>query len=256
VPFAPFALLFFPNLKQARLSLLLVLLLALLRTVPALSQGQQLPPDTVPVTARMLDQVQLDQFRNNSDFQYGQDGTLPANPLARLWHRFWQKVGQMLQETSYYGFWRYVFILFFAVAAVFVILRLLKIDVAGLFRSKGHPLPVSYQTLQENIHEMDFEGMIARAAEEQNYRLAIRLHYLRTLKTLTDRDLIRWQPDRTNRSYLTDIQAPLVRQGFEKITTLFEYAWYGHFEIDAPHFERTTSAFGTFHHLLNSTARP
>ena len=235
-----------------RLSLLLLIGVG---SVPVLAQKQPWPPDTTAVTVRALDQARLERFRQSQEFQYGAEVMPVTNPLVQLWQRFWRQVGDWLSQTSYYGFWRYVFFAFFAVAAVFVILRLLQIDMAGLFRSKGQRLPVPYAAQPENIHEMNFEQLIAQAVEEQNYRLAIRLHYLRTLKTLTDRDLIRWQPDRTNRSYLSDLQAPPLRQGFEQITTLFEYAWYGHFAVDARQFESTASAFGTFHHLLNSPAR-
>jgi hypothetical protein len=113
---------------------------------------------------------------------------------------------------------------------------------------------VPYETHAENIHELDFNTLLDEAVQQQDYRRAIRLYYLHTLKQLTDRELIHWQPGKTNRSYIRELQAKALRTDFEKITALFEYVWYGGSRVTEAHFSATRQAFVAFNQLIGRHA--
>jgi hypothetical protein len=61
------------------------------------------------------------------------------------------------------------------------------------------------------------------------------LLYLQNLKILTDKDLIAWQPNKTNRDYQYEL-IPALQQTFKHITDVFEYAWYGQLHVSANDF--------------------
>ncbi len=188
-----------------------------------------LPPDlSSPPRPRRPDAERLRELRGQREFTYVE--AAPESPSA--WDLFWRRIGQALRRwlasRSYEGFWRWVFYALFLGAAVFIVLKLLQVDITGAFGRSARPAPLGYDTLDENIHELDFQARLAEAEAAGNYRLALRLGYLQLLKHLADRGLIAWQPDKTNHAYLAELPAagPL-RPAFRELTRQFEYVWYG-----------------------------
>ncbi|RDC64265.1 DUF4129 domain-containing protein [Adhaeribacter pallidiroseus] len=223
-------------------------------SVPPLADTAQIAADTSRVVVRPFAVDQLNTYRDNPEFQYGTD----VRPLTSAWDRFWRQVREyiwsILRSRSYEGFWKYIIYGFVVVLTVYVVLKLLQVEFTGLFGKKVKAFTVPYETHAENIHELDFNTLLEEAVQQKDYRRAIRLYYLHTLKQLTDQALINWQPGKTNRSYIREIQPSKLRKDFEKITALFEYVWYGGSPVDETHYNITRQAFVTFNQLIGRHA--
>ncbi len=194
------------------------------RPVPADAGAGARLRQSAPARAR------LDELAGQRAFRY-QDTAAPG-PSA--WDRFWNRVlgrlGYWLSRPSYQGFWRWVFYALFAAAGVFIVLKLLEVDLTAAFGRSPRRAPLGYDTATENIHELDFAALLAQAEAAGNRRLAVRLGYLQLLKQLADQRLIDWQPDKTNQTYLRELAAgprPALRPPFAELTRQFEYVWYG-----------------------------
>jgi hypothetical protein len=74
----------------------------------------------------------------------------------------------------------------------------------------------------------------------------VRLLYLRCLKQLSDAKLISWQIDKTNATYLFELDDTGQRQKFGLLTRQFEYIWYGDFPIDPKIFGNIYKSFMDF----------
>jgi len=229
-------------------------LLISLLTLSGLAQPTVKPPrDTVAVTApddrspvrlRQPPAPRLNDYRNDRDYQYRRELKPADSPWAAFWAWFWQKLEPFFASNTYRYLWQYVFL---AAMAGLVIWLLIKADMLGFAgNSRGAYTAVPYQTQSENIHEINFNDQLDTALQQQNYRLAVRLLYLQTLKHLTDRELIDWQPNKTNRSYVYELSNPAVRRDFETLTRQFEYVWYGEFPLSAERFEPLREAFQKF----------
>jgi len=120
------------------------------------------------------------------------------------------------------------------------------INLLNVFRRKSLNAEVPYHESLENIHEINFDDELERAINQHNYRLAVRLLYLKCLKQLSDAELIRWQIDKTNNAYITELNNPAQREVFKTLTLQFEYAWYGEFPIDAAVFKNINALFMDF----------
>lgn len=107
---------------------------------------------------------------------------------------------------------------------------------------------------EENIikHE-DISELIRVAIEQNNYRLAIRYYYLLCLKALTENDSIEWQPDKTNSDYLNEIKTSVLKNNFKQITKIYDYVWYGEFNIDFPKFELLKQPFINLQHQIQKS---
>jgi hypothetical protein len=194
-----------------------------------------LPPDeSTPLRPRHADAARLNELREQRDFAYVEAAPDAPSPWDLFWRRVWQSISQWLASRSYQGFWRWVFYASFVAAAIFIVLKLLQVDLTGAFGRSSRQVPLPYDTLNENIHELDFQTRLAEAEQAGNYRLALRLGYLQLLKLLTDRGLIRWQPDKTNHAYLAELpSAGPLRPAFQELTRQFEYVWYGELPLPA-----------------------
>jgi hypothetical protein len=216
-----------------------------LATGPASSAPAPAPPVIQPLPAdraatQRLRQppaavARLAELRGQHAFDYHERPT--ASPTATSpWGRFWQRLFRWLRhqfswldDYTYDGFWRWLIYGLLAAAVVFVVLKLLQVDLTRAFGRAPRRAALDYETLSENIHELDFPAQLRAAEEVGNLRLAVRLGYLALLKQLSDRALIKWQPDKTNQTYLRELasQRPALRPAFAERTRQFEYVWYG-----------------------------
>ena len=87
-------------------------------------------------------------------------------------------------------------------------------------------LLLPYTVEEDTIYGVDFPGGIAEALSRQNYREAVRLLYLQTLKQLSDAERIDWQLYKTPTQYINEVRLPAFRQ----LTNHFLRVRYGNFE--------------------------
>ena len=201
------------------------------KALPALRPAQGPAP-----RLRRPDAGRLQELRERREFQYDEDITQPEQSAwAAFWARVREAIGNWLVSRSYNHFWRWIFYALFVGAGVFIVLRLLEIDFTAMLGRSPRRAAMAYDTMAENIHEVDFATRLAEAEAAGNWRLAVRLGYLQLLKTLADGGQIQWQPDKTNHAYLAELPAagPL-RGAFREATRQFEYVWYGELALTAP----------------------
>ncbi|MFN8348046.1 MAG: DUF4129 domain-containing protein [Spirosomataceae bacterium] len=186
----------------------------------------------------------LNDFRKDRSYNYEQDAPPPQNPLARFWYWLQRLLVDFFKSNSYQNFWQYVIL---AGLGGLIVWLLYKAEfLGGLFGRKAKEDPLAYHRLTENIHELDFNRLIDEATEQHHYRLAIRLYYLKILKQLTDKQLIHWQPTKTNRMYVNELENVALKKDFEQLTSQFEYVWYGEFQVTTVEFNVLKEQFQFF----------
>ncbi|GAB3636962.1 hypothetical protein GCM10027422_25520 [Hymenobacter arcticus] len=197
-----------------------------------------LPPEVAaPAAVRRPAAARLRELRGQRDFQYTEVAEEPAT--ASWWQRLLAWLFRLLNgvqsTTGGRVAWNTIIYGLLGAGIVFAVLKLLQVDITRVFGRAPRRGPLAYDTTQENIHELNFAEAIAQAEATGNLRLAVRLGYLHLLKQLTDRDLIAWQPDKTNQAYLLELAAsyPAAHPAFAQLTRQFEYSWYGELPVSA-----------------------
>jgi len=213
------------------------------------------------VNIRHLDSAALKAYKKLPEFQYNENKITPS-----WWDRFWDWVSDQWdhfikwldhlfstkdkktgQINSFWPiFFKYLFIALGVGALVFLIFKLLGIDMQNIFRWKPTSGAIPYSEFFEDINAISFEQEIENAVAKQNYRFAVRLLYLRSLKQLSDAGLIDWKIDKTNNTYIAELKNEDYRTAFKILTRQFEYVWYGEFSIDAPVYSDIDSSFTDF----------
>lgn len=101
------------------------------------------------------------------------------------------------------------------------------------------------EDLEKHLHDVDLSGFLKEAVANENYRLAIRIHYLILLRYLSEADLIQWTIDKTNREYMYEMRPTQYSQAFRRLTRVFEQTWYGDFPVSATMYHAVEEEFNT-----------
>jgi hypothetical protein len=87
-----------------------------------------------------------------------------------------------------------------------------------------------------DLFKIPYQDLLQKAYIEKNFRLAVRILYLQTLKLLSEKNIIAFQTDYTNMDYLQQLSHTMFYKDFFTITRHYEYVWYGGFAVSEPAF--------------------
>jgi hypothetical protein len=204
---------------------------------------QNTPKDSTPLVVRTASKDVIDKLKEDSALDYNTDS--PA--VWSVWDRFTRWLGDLINSLFFWSDttdWGQVFtFIFVAIVLSFVILKLLKVDALKMFYGATQTNASKYVVLEENIHEMDFDKLIQEALRKKEFRLAIRLTFLQSLKILADHQHIYWEPGKTNHDYLNELKVTSLKSGFAQLNYYFEYAWYGNFTISQETFNQVKDIY-------------
>lgn len=121
-----------------------------------------------------------------------------------------------------------------------------------IFSKEAKQKVIHYTDAEKNIHLLDFEKLIKESIESGEKRIAIRYYYLWLLKIMAKNHYIEWDIEKTNTDYLYEIKNPVHKEEFTYLSYLYNYIWYGEFEIDEASFIKAENQFKkslkTFNH--------
>lgn len=130
---------------------------------------------------------------------------------------------------------------------IFVIYLIVKSIMNGegqwIFGKSSDKKVINYEEIEKNIHLVDFEKLIKETLKSGEKRLSIRYYYLWLLKKMAEKNIIEWDVEKTNTDYLYEIQNPVFKAKFEYVSYLYNYIWYGEFNLDNETFEKAKAAF-------------
>ncbi len=225
---------------------LLLFLFISLFLLPASSGAEiVIPGDSSSVTIRLPDKLKIAEYKNQEAFNYSKHtGQLNVFKMVPGWLR--DAIYRFLKTIYNAGSTELVLVILLAVAIIAIILKMNDINPIALFRRKKRNLQPLFEIGKENIGEMDFPLLIEKAVHQQDFRLAIRYHYLQSLNGLAGMGKIELREGKTNREYLHEISNVELQKFFGQLVYGFEFVWYGEFLPDEKQYEMLSSAFVEF----------
>jgi hypothetical protein len=184
-----------------------------------------------------------------SDFVYQEQV-----PEKNAWDRFKEWLAAILRNIFHFNSnetsLNFITIALKTVAVlviVFVIYLLAKAFIGRegqwIFGKNANKKTIYYSDTEKNIHLFDFEKLIAASLQSGEKRTAIRYYYLWLLKIMAQNQYIEWDIEKTNSDYLYELQRPAHKEEFTYLSYLYNYIWYGEFEIDQTSFEKAENRF-------------
>ena len=101
-------------------------------------------------------------------------------------------------------------------------------------------------TLEAGMPESDLERFLRLAIEHGDFRGAVRIYFLMCLNQLNARGLIKWERDKTNQTYLSELATHPLADEFNRLTRNYELFWYGEAPIDAPTYHNVSLNYQAF----------
>ncbi len=124
-----------------------------------------------------------------------------------------------------------------------IVKSIMNKDGQWIFGRNSDRSVIRYDEIERNLHLVDFAKLIKETLQSGERRLAIRYYYLWLLKRMSEREIIDWDPEKTNSDYLYEIKNQDLKTRFEYLSYLYNYIWYGEFEIDEIAFEKAKNTF-------------
>jgi hypothetical protein len=121
---------------------------------------------------------------------------------------------------------------------------------AGLFRKSRKIAEEETGIETGDIFTINYQHEIDKAVEQNNFRLAVRLRFLRLLRDLSDKNIIQYKQDSTNFDYLVQLRKSALYADFFRLARNYEYSWYGQFEIDKAKYSIIKNDFENFERRL------
>ena len=186
----------------------------------------------------------------SNEFQYE---TKVDDSKLSAWNRFWKSVGDFFRELfdfsnadgSFSGLEIVMKIIAFLIIGfvIFMIVRIIINKEGGWIFSKSSKTIKVTDLVEENIHTIDFKKLITSSKSDKEFRTSIRYYYLWLLKSMSDKNIIEWDIEKTNSDYLYEIKNPEIKSEFKFLSYIYEYSWYGEFAVSETDFEKVEKSF-------------
>ncbi|PKP26350.1 MAG: DUF4129 domain-containing protein [Bacteroidetes bacterium HGW-Bacteroidetes-2] len=199
-----------------------------------------------------FDQEKIESLKKNPDFDYSEKETEDNSWLKfkrwlwQIWSGFWSWLFGNYQGNSFLVFLVKIipYIIIIGLVA-FVVWVFYKLNIgANLLKSKAKP-EVFFTDEEEIIKSKNIPELIEKAVLEKEYGLAVRYYYLLLLKKLAESEIITYEFDKTNSDYIKEITEEKIQVNFLKVTTIYDYIWYGNFTISETDFKKAQQIFNS-----------
>lgn len=140
-------------------------------------------------------------------------------------------------------------IFFWTLALIFIVFVgyrvLFKNGIFAIKKNKQTEVNAEETSLELNdFSKYDF--LISEAEKTNNFNLAARYLYLKTLKNLSEKGAISFASDKTNLDYLNEMRRSSYFEEFRFLTRNYEYLWYGKFLIVEKDYMNLRERFNLF----------
>ena len=72
------------------------------------------------------------------------------------------------------------------------------------------------------------------------------------LKKLSAKEIIEWEAQKTNEDYSNEVTDKLIKKQFKTITRIYDFIWYGSFEVNEKLYRRAEKEFKHITTLIQS----
>jgi hypothetical protein len=201
--------------------------------------------DTRALKVRKIDQDLKEEY-SGSEFNYERI----QNSSQNLFGRFLSWILEGIQNI--FGFTlspttikllTYLFYFLIGAVVVFMIVKLLGNEQASKLFGRTATKTSSVVIEKYHIGEIDLTNLIQENEREGNYRNAVRYQYLALLKSLSAKNLIDWDFQKTNTDYYRELTHIETKEHFKKISYLYDHVWYGEFAIDQNLYREAVTEF-------------
>ncbi|MFA9389976.1 MAG: hypothetical protein ACERKD_09220 [Prolixibacteraceae bacterium] len=187
-----------------------------------------LPADSTHITLRQPTGELMESYRSQADFSYTKP-PVTTNFLQGLWTFLKEKFGSIEKITAALPWIVKVMLALLVLFFLYVVITQTK--VYKIFYSGKEIESPEFQFLSKQNQSIDYNNEIRLQIDQQQFRLAVRLLYLKVIDQLRNKNFIQYSKDKTNLDYLFDLPNNDLKSNFFQVTRIYNHVWYGETEI-------------------------
>ncbi|MDO6431217.1 DUF4129 domain-containing protein [Flavitalea sp. BT771] len=201
-----------------------------------------------PLELRSIPDSTIRNLKKQRDFAYANDSAYwkrPAKdgPSDETFFR--------LLDSKAFLYFIYIF---FGGVLVYALYKIISENNLRFFYKK--PVKLGVGPLAEaELPEEDLDQLLKKAMDQRDHRLATRYLYLKTLRMLEARELIRWHIRSTDEEYARQMDIRPQGESFRRVMGAYERVWYGKFSLSDQQFARLLQYFQDFHTSIEHSRR-
>jgi hypothetical protein len=204
------------------------------------------------VDIRVLSDSVLVNYKNDPAFNYDNTSSEPQDWITKIKYWINQQLALIRSSKTFSTALDYFYYLLAILAMILIIRGLIKGDRRGLLFGKVANNKINIIEQEEDLNLLNFDELIVSAIENKQYRLAIRYLFLKSLKLLSDREMIELRNNKTNRQYYLEIKNSQIANVFQDATLRFEWIWYGEFPVNEEIMKSSQSDFNKLFGLIRA----
>lgn len=212
---------------------------------------QEIPKDNRAATVTITDYKSVLDRYQSEEFIYSENIKDKIGFFDRLMTRFNRWLSSLMPNSSFnYNEEFFYFLGILGLAVLIYIFYKLIYSRDSFFRKDNkEPETECVQNLgyvEKNLMNTDLKPYLVDSIKDRNYTLAIRYMQLLNIQKLAHAHVIKWKYSKTNNDFANEISDSVLKNEFIKCTRVFEYVWFGDFNLTAADFERYQQDFKNF----------
>lgn len=177
----------------------------------------------------VCDKQRLIEYQTDPLYDYHRDLATPDFNLFEWLNRWLGRILESIFGSRFADLYTEPILIGIFILAILLIIWFLYRKRPELFM-RTPKKTFSYDVQEDTIYGVDFASEIAAALARGDYKEAVRLLYLQTLKELSDKEIIDWQLHKTSTEYIYEVKPDKGREPFRELTNRFLRVRYGNFE--------------------------
>ena len=205
------------------------------------STHKSIQKDQINLKVQKVPTKKLNDFKNSDDFDY----LFKRAKGFDFWSLLLKWIAELLEGVfSDQGAAPYIRYTIVFLVIAFIIYKIIGGNFSGIFSTnKKIKSQNGFDYLEEDIYEENMDEKLSNAIRKGKFRVATRYYYLTLLKQLDTKKLITWELGKTNRDYQHELKSQVILNDFIWLSGIYEYTWYGHFEVTEERFLKWQQGF-------------
>jgi hypothetical protein len=198
------------------------------------------------IVFRSVPDSTVERMKREKAFAYANDPAYWIKQKKVYRKGFWDYVFDFFTSSEV----RFIFYTLLVGLAIFVLYRIIVVNELLVFKGSKNSRGLSEEAGTAEADRNTVDAKIQEAIDQKNFQMAVRYLFLKTLYILNDKDWIQFHPEATNNQYLNQMSGHKQNKDFRFLTRVYEYIWYGKFQITEEQFSLVHNSFKTFHAAL------